>query len=170
MASSLPKGHVFFRYLYLQAPWVYYAYRLGNPAFRGSSPSDFHFRPMPREAVLDTFNRSRAILDIEHPRQTGLTIRTLETIGSSRKLVTTNPRVREYDFHHPENVCVIDRRAPRLPEGFLEGAFRPLEPAIRHKYSIRGWVDDVVAGGEDGFLPMGAGLSAAPREQRGAGR
>lgn len=134
-----------FWYLYLQAPWVYWAYRLTNPAFRGAPMADFRFQPLPRELGVQAFWQSRAILDIEHPRQTGLTIRTFETLGARRKLVTTNAGIRAYAFHDPELVHVIDRAAPQVPRDFLLSPAPALDEDLRRRYSLAGWLDEVFA-------------------------
>ena len=144
ISSSLKPCYRFYWYLYLQAPWVYYAYWVTNPSFRRAKIGDFHFIPLTRGEVQKVFFGSRAILDVEHPRQTGLTIRTLETMGASRKLITTNSRVREYDFFLPENVCVIDRHDVRIPDSFLEAPYRPIDPRIYKKYSLAGWIDEIL--------------------------
>lgn len=90
------------------------------------------------------FFDSRTILDIEHPAQTGLTMRTFETLGASKKLVTTNAQVRDYDFFDPSNILVIDRKSPpRIPESFLETAYVPAHADIYSKYSLQGWIKDV---------------------------
>lgn len=90
--------------------------------------------------------RSRILLEIEHPNQTGLTIRAFDAIGASRKLATTNPRIQDYDFFEPENVCVIDRKDPRISPSFSDAPYKRLPPAIYRKYSLAGWMDDVLAG------------------------
>lgn len=146
IAGALPSHLRFYRYLYLQAPWVYYAYSMTNSSFRGARLEDFHFRPLSRSDVQQVFFSSRAVLDIEHPRQTGLTIRTLETLGAARKLVTTNLRIQEYDFYQPENVCLIERHTAKVPVSFLETPYRPLDPILYRKYSLSGWMDEVLAG------------------------
>jgi hypothetical protein len=145
IAGGLPAHLRFYRYLYLQAPWVFHSMRIVNPAFRGARREEFQFVPLDRGAVRNVFFRSRAILDIEHPRQTGLTIRTLETIGASRKLVTTNARVRAYDFYRPENICVLDRTAAAVPVEFLQQPYQPIASALYYRYSLSGWMDEVLA-------------------------
>jgi hypothetical protein len=54
------------------------------------------------------------VLDIQHPRQTGLTMRTLEALGAGKKLVTTNVQVKEYDFYDERQVRVVDRMNPSV--------------------------------------------------------
>lgn len=134
-----------FWYLYLQARWVWLAYRASNPAFRGAPMADFRFTSLPRAEGVRTFWQSRVILDIEHPRQTGLTIRTFETLGARRKLVTTNAGIRDYAFYDPALVRVIDRKAPQVDAGFLRDDAPGLDEAVRQRYSLAGWLDEVFA-------------------------
>ena len=44
------------------------------------------------------------MLDVSHSAQTGLTIRTIETIGARRKLITTNTEVVKYALYDPSRV------------------------------------------------------------------
>lgn len=131
-------------YLYLQATWVYYAYRLSNQTMRQARRDEFQIKPLDKTALQSVFSRSLAVVDIEHPQQRGLTMRTFETMGSHKKLVTTNAQVRDYDFFNHNNICVIDRSAPRVPGAFLESPFVPILPELYRRYSIEGWVDEVL--------------------------
>ncbi len=131
-------------YLYLQAPWVYWAYRTVKPAMRSAKLSDFSYAPLGREEVQRVFAQSRAVIDIEHPRQFGLTMRTFETVGCGKKLITTNAQVRHYDFYDPRNVCIIDRKEPHIPPEFLSTPYVDLVPALYYKYSVAGWLDEIL--------------------------
>ncbi|QHL90223.1 hypothetical protein GVO57_04455 [Sphingomonas changnyeongensis] len=146
---NLPSSARRYWFLYLKAPWVLHYQRLTNRSFRGVPDSMFSYQPMPREKVRDIFMRSRTILDIEHDRQTGLTIRTFEALGARKKLVTTNPDVRNYDFYDPANIQILDRRRPGLDPAFLHAPARELAPALRYRYSVDGWIDDVLGGDHD---------------------
>lgn len=48
-------------------------------------------RPYPKESVARLFAGSRMVLDLPHPKQSGLTIRTFEALLAGARLVTTNP-------------------------------------------------------------------------------
>lgn len=141
--SLLPELRSYW-YLYLQAPWVYYAYFVSNQAMRQARRDEFQFVPLNKTALQSVFSRSLAIVDIEHPQQRGLTMRTFETMGSHKKLITTNSQVRDYDFFNDDNICVVDRAAPRVPSAFLESPFAPISPELYRRYSIEGWVDEVL--------------------------
>lgn len=134
-----------FYYLFLQAKWVFWAYKLINPAFRGAEISQFNFKPLGKKAVQKIFSDSRAILDIEHPQQTGLTMRTLETIGARKKLITTNKNIRGYDFFSAKNICIIDRCAPRVPAGFVREPYEDIPAAVFQRYRLEGWLDEILA-------------------------
>jgi hypothetical protein len=142
--ARLPEDAVAFWHLYLQAPWVYWYYRATNPAFRPAPMSEFRFRPLPRPSVESVFFDSKTILEIEHPEQRGLTMRTFEAIAAGKKLVTTNPRIQEYSFYHRSNIHVIDRGDPEIPAEFLAADFVPTNDGFRRRYCLGAWLDDLL--------------------------
>lgn len=147
VVSELKKGLApdinAFWYLYLQAPWVFHYYRATDPLVRRAKREEFQFKPIDKGMVQSVFARSRSILDIEHPKQRGLTMRTFETMGAGKKLITTNKLIENYDFFASGNVCVVDRKLPRLTKGFLETPFVSYPDDILYRYSLAGWVDEV---------------------------
>lgn len=142
--QALPAQLRTYWYLFLQAEWVYHAYRTLKPAMRSASRSEFSTVPLTRAQVRTVFQRSAAVIDIEHPRQRGLTIRSFETIGARKKLLTTNRSVQDYDFYNPENVCVLDRANPVVAADFFARPYVELPNALYRKYSIAGWMDEVM--------------------------
>lgn len=89
---------------------------------------------------------SRTVIDIQHPTQRGLTIRTLESLAAHTKLITTNEQVREYDFYRENNVCIIDRNNPHIPEEWLEEPWEEVDEPCVQKYSIEQWAAEVING------------------------
>lgn len=130
-------------YCFLQAPWMYDARRLFSNTVKGAKRSEFHFHPLSKDAVQATFFGSRAVLDIEHPNQRGVTMRTIEALGSRTKMITTNETVKNMDFYNPHNVLVIDRNHPKLDSDFLRTPYCEVPEEVRHRYSLRQWVKDV---------------------------
>ena len=138
--ETLPSELNTFFYLYLQAKWVYYFYKMTKVGYRNSKIEEFIFRPLHKSIVQLNFSKSLAILDIEHPYQTGLTMRSLETFGAHKKLVTTNQCIKEYDFYNPSNIFIIDRKNPKIPHSFFKETFIPPPLDIYEKYSLKGWL------------------------------
>ena len=143
VAQQLEDPSRAFWHLYLQAPWMFAARRMFTNTVAGAARSEFSFASLPRATVQDIFFKSRAVLDIEHPAQRGLTMRTIEALGSHTKLVTTNATVSGYDFYDPANIAIIERENPRIPDGFLQTAFRPAPEAIHDRYRLATWVREV---------------------------
>ncbi|MGO8698216.1 MAG: hypothetical protein ACLQVY_10915 [Limisphaerales bacterium] len=133
-----------FRKVYfLRSSLQYYWGKLVDPAYRSHQVSDFVTRPIPSSDVRGIFFKSRVIIDIQHPGQQGLTMRTVEALGSRRKLITTNATIRTYDFYSPENIHVIKRHGDALPPEFFKTAGVDVPECVYHKYTIEGWLDDI---------------------------
>lgn len=150
-----------FWYLYLKARWLLTAYKITNPAFRGGSVEDFQFVPLPRTESQRVFEASRAILDIEHDRQSGLTMRTLEVLCAGKKLVTTNADIRAYSFYNPARIEVIDRQDPQIADEFISESAPPLEADVRYRYSIAGWMDELLTEEDQSAVHLRPGVWSA---------
>jgi len=86
--------------------------------------------------------KSKAILDIHHPEQSGLTIRTIESLAIGNKIITTNEDIKNYEFYNPKNILIIDRDNIQIPLYFFEKneSFTNEDKKI---YSLEQWVLDV---------------------------
>lgn len=141
--NELAETSSFFCYLYGHAKWVHTAYRLLRPSYWIKSGLDVKFTPLSRAEYNNVVASSRCLVDIEHPDQSGLTIRTFEILAAGKKLVTTNVGIRSYDFYDSRSIYILNRRNPTIPSDFLftETLDRPL---LSDKYSLKCWVDEVI--------------------------
>ncbi|QXN23781.1 hypothetical protein KVP08_014425 [Shewanella putrefaciens] len=106
----------------------------------GISINDISFKPMAFKQVINILGDSRIVIDIEHPKQNGLTMRTIEMLGMQKKLITTNKNVIEYDFYNPQNILVVDREDLSIDTSFLHSEYQPVDATIREKYSLSAWL------------------------------
>jgi hypothetical protein len=134
--------HYYF-YLYLQNKFIYYFYKITNKHFKGIKKTYFHYEHVDYEEYIKISESSKAIVDIEHPNQKGLTMRTFEVLGKERKLITTNEKIKDYDFYNPSNILIIDRLNPIINKDFINSDYQPLPATIYYKYSIDGWLEDI---------------------------
>lgn len=104
------------------------------------------FAPMSTTVIAKYYRECAAVLDIEHPNQSGLTMRTFEVIASGKKLITTNRGIVEHDFYDPARVCVIDRNHPTISHEFLEATLPPLPDEFIVRHSLKGWLLDILVG------------------------
>ena len=86
------------------------------------------------------------MLDVNHSAQTGLTMRTIETIGAQRKLITSNRHVVDYPFYDPTRILLMDVGAPsaRAIREFLEVPGQPIDPDLLECYSVDHWVGEII--------------------------
>ncbi len=135
---------VLFTFKYLQSKFIYYLYKITKKEFRSTKLSDFSFEKMNAQDISNIVDKSKVILDIEHPKQTGLTMRTIEMIGMKKKIITTNRDVINYDFYDPQNILIISRDNPEISYNFINSEYRPLENEIYNKYYIENWIYDIL--------------------------
>lgn len=137
-------GLRFFGYYYLQSKPAFAYYKLTDKRYRNIKVSEFHFSAMPLSQVSRVLSTSRAVIDIQHPKQAGLTMRTIEALGAGRKLITTNADIARYDFYNPENVQIIRRENPVISTEFLRSKYAELPEEVYRRYSLKHWVMDVL--------------------------
>lgn len=102
------------------------------------------FRPIPYEVYSDILDRSGAILDLPHPNQSGLTMRTIESVGAHRKIVTTNEDIQNYDFYSPNNILILNELTSVMDIiRFLDLDFEELDSNIVERYSIESWLRSI---------------------------
>lgn len=140
-------------------PKVYKAKKVKNPAEVANLDMDIiSFEPFAPETIRDMVADSRAVLDLAHEAQTGLTMRTMETLGIRRKLVTNNTHLRDYPFYNPDNQLILedlpakvdaaeasgDYSAFKLPgQEWLEAPYA-MDEDQRICYSIHAWIENLL--------------------------
>lgn len=131
---------VVYPYFFMSSKILFIAKKIVDSDFRQVVYKDILFKSLKHCDVSNLIAHSSAVLDINHPKQSGLTMRTFETMGSQRKLITTNSDVKNYDFYQESNILVIDRKNPVIDMEFFKKPFVPYSESVLNKYSIEGWL------------------------------
>ena len=132
-----------FRFYFSPSKILFRINRLFNRGFRGFDESKISFNKLSLPEILKIYHKSKCILDINHPNQVGLTMRTFETLGAKRKLITTNDAIRSYPFYNSCNIFIIDRKKPLIDPAFFEMDFEPISAEIYQSMSLDGWIREV---------------------------
>lgn len=137
------KGINIFSYMYLNK--LQYLYNmLFVKEFKGTKIKDFKFIPLSEKENLEVITNSIAIFDVQHNMQSGLTMRTIETLGAKRKLITSNKNIVYYDFYNENNIFVLDDNNYNDIEKFLEQDYKHISCDIYNKYSLHSWVESII--------------------------
>ena len=129
-----------YSFLFLQNKLIFWFRKIFDKEMRQAQLSDFSFSSLNQKQVFDKIMQSKVIIDIEHKGQVGLTMRTIEMIGSKKKLLTTNPAIKGYDFYNENNILVIDRENLKLDLSFLYSPYQDLDKKTYDKYSLDSWL------------------------------
>lgn len=116
--------------------------------------SNKHFRELYKEnyitenklsskKISDIINKSNAVIDIQHPKQTGLTMRTIELLGMNKKIITTNQYIKDYDFFINQNICIIDRLSPKIDLKIFDNEYQNIDKKVYDKYSLSNWINEI---------------------------
>lgn len=132
-----------YSHFYYQSQWVFALRKLFDHNFRTIPWRDVQWQSLDKEKTLALYARSKIILDIHHPGQTGLTMRTIECLGAGKKMITTNPDVVNYEFYRSENILVVDRISPKVPPKFLYEPYLNLPDKIYQRYSLKSWLNQI---------------------------
>jgi len=132
-----------FYYYYLQSRLVFLYKKIFDPSFKVFQYKKLSFKSLNLVDIVHLYNKSNVIIDINHPNQKGLTMRTFESIGAKKKIVTTNSDIKRYSFYNPDNIYIINRDEPILTFSFFEKPYIPLSSDLMYKCSIDGWINSI---------------------------
>jgi hypothetical protein len=138
------KNFKYFFHFYLQNPLVYFYYIFFDKNFKNVKLSDLTFKSLDKNQVKNIISDSNCIIDVNHPNQTGLTIRSIEILASGKKLITTNHTIKYYNFYKPSNILIIDRKNPQIDSNFLKINFETISDNILENYKIKNWINTLI--------------------------
>ncbi|WP_151948815.1 lipopolysaccharide biosynthesis protein [Aliarcobacter butzleri] len=133
-------------YFYSPSKILFFFQKLLKRDFKLIEWNDVSFQSLNKSDVLNIIKKSKCIIDIQHPLQTGLTMRTIEILGAKKKLFTTNQDVENYDFYNKKNILIINRNLPKLDINFLKEDYQEINESIYEKYSLSSWLRIIFKG------------------------
>lgn len=143
--------------LYL-SPVVYWGKKIKDPKLVKNLDMDIiTFKPYTHDEMRQQCIETRAILDLTQEHQQGLTMRTLETVGVKKKLVTNNSYITEYDFYNNNDYEIMTDLSAKADEAEKSGDYSAFtlpgeewlskpyleNEDIRQSYSIHAFVDKI---------------------------
>lgn len=135
-----------YRFFIFVNKYYYFFYRYITHRIRKEDSDIVSIKQLTYDDYIQISKDSLAILDINHTSQSGLTIRSVETIGLSKKIITTNRDIVNYDEIDKNQVYVIDRDNPIIEKQF----FVPMANTITNKdiFNIKTFTKDILSDGK----------------------
>ncbi|EGM78166.1 hypothetical protein Rhein_1586 [Rheinheimera sp. A13L] len=137
------RGMKTFVFLFCPGKLFFWLRKLFTNEYAGMSVKEFSFTSLSKKEIQDVLDSSDIVIDIEHPSQTGLTMRTIEMLGYGKKLITTNADIVNYDFYDPNNIAVVDRNAPVLTDAYIQSVYKTPMNSVVLSYSLKVWLEKI---------------------------
>ncbi len=133
-------GRVYFLKLYM-GRFSYLIARYVSRRLKKSDRELITLRRLPYAECQRVTESSRAVLDISHPKQSGLTLRTFETLAAGTHLLTTNSDIANYLDIPASSYTIFDRAHPTLP---ITGDDEQLRVSLLpERYSIDSFIEEL---------------------------
>jgi len=145
------KGIRIFSFMFLNKLQYWYN-KVFVKEFKVANSREFRFKPMSERENLDMLRQSNSVFDMQHNNQSGLTMRTIETLGAKRKLITTNTNIKKYDFYHENNIYIMNEQNSSGIEQFIRHDYEPIDEAIYRKYSLHSWLETMITESSHEYL------------------
>jgi hypothetical protein len=132
-----------YAYYYMPSRLVYIFKMLFDCSFYSVEYKKLSFKSLSVNEIISLYNEAAVILDINHPGQKGLTMRTFEALGAGKKIITTNAYIKKYPFYNENNVFVIDRENIVLHKNFFDSPYIEIDSKLYEDMSISGWLQTI---------------------------
>lgn len=140
---QLRQHNISYKFLIYTGRLRYFIDRYIKKIIRKDDSDMFIFSPIGYNEYIKYCIESNVILDIAHPNQNGLTMRTIEAIGLNKRLITTNKDVANYPTIN--NVCqIIDRSNPIIDVDFIKG-INTSAISDNLYYTLNTFIDDILS-------------------------
>ncbi|MGE8427201.1 MAG: hypothetical protein ACN6O7_04970 [Sphingobacterium sp.] len=94
------------------------------------------------DGILDIIRSSKVLLDIVQEGQSGLTLRIMESLFFSKKIITNNVDIEKYDFYSSENIFILGKDPEEGLCTFIETQYMPIEKQILEGYTVNNWLNN----------------------------
>jgi hypothetical protein len=134
----------YYYYIYFPGKLMLNIRILFDKYLRKLDSNNFHTTALPISEVVKILENTNCVIDINHPKQIGLTMRTIEMLGQQKKIITTNSYVKEYDFYVPSNQIIINREKIEINGEDISKSFISTDFQVYEKYTLRYWLQEII--------------------------
>ena len=131
-----------YSYLYANKK-IIYLHKVIRKKCRNIDTRKLAYKSLRPDEITKIYDSSYAILDLPHPNQSGLSIRTIECLAMKKKIITTNSAVKNYDFYNPNNIFVLSEDYVLPDNDWFFREYESVDPIIVENYCITSWIKRV---------------------------
>jgi len=140
-------NYYFYDYLYVRKlEFIVHKFLLKDKRYSILTNKDVKFTPLKTPDLNRLYEESRVFVDYAADDQSGLTMRTIESVGNRCKIITNNKAILKSDIYNPSNVFIYDINDFSIDPEFVNAPYENLDNEIYIKYSLDGWLKDIFHG------------------------
>src|SRR5690606_23044414 len=112
-------------------------YVVGNRNLFGQHKGN---QPIGYGKYLEYIAGSKALLDLVQTKQTGLTLRVMESIFFNKKLITNDLNIDTQPFYNKNNIFILGKDKMESLKSFLDLPYESLSEEIVNYYDVSTWL------------------------------
>lgn len=141
LKKQLNEQNIKYKFVLYTGKLSYFINRYIRKKIKKEDKDLFVFHPISYHDYLSISLSSKVILDIAHPLQSGLTMRTIEAIGLNKKILTTNPDIINYPMINKDNYVVLDMDNIIIDQSIFDKSSKYNATAY---FSLSAFVDEIL--------------------------
>lgn len=87
------------------------------------------------DEYLNMVSHCSVLVDVPQNKQSGITLRVLESLFQNKKLISTDSKIKETDFYHPHNIYIFGDDDRTIKE-FLDEPMYDINYEIKCRYTL----------------------------------
>lgn len=103
--------------------------------------------PLTLSQTKSFLSECKYVIDVNHPDQNGLTMRSIEALSEKKKLITTNSNISSYIFYNSNNIQIIDRDNIRIDPAFFLTEFINNDNDNIQNLTLKNWIKEILSDG-----------------------
>lgn len=93
------------------------------------------------EETLALSLTSKLLIDFVNKEHKGLSFRCFEALYFEKKIITTNPTIKNYDFYNPQNVFILGEDSIDRLKDFVTSEYVEVPEDIKAYYAFSNWME-----------------------------
>lgn len=103
-------------------------------------PAEIISESVSYECIRENVACSKAVLEIVQNGQSGPTLRTMEALFNSKKLITNNRAIVNEAFYDEKNIFIIGERTLEQLPSFLNCEMKEYDKSLLEQYDVKQWI------------------------------
>ena len=100
-----------------------------------------HTNSLPPIKYNSILRDSSIIVDLNYSNRQGMTLNAVTAIASGKKLITTNSKIANELFYHPNNILIIDENNPYIDPDFIKSEIVPIN---MDELEVGNWLKHII--------------------------